>query len=256
LKAQQTLCVDNRLARLSTLIEQELAERGHLNLFLDGLTVEVPPSKAVLPAAVTEDKAAHAALASPETAQTADLLSCFSSSYLRPSHGLLNDSFQHLSKCTDLAVSLSVSTDTAYKAPSASTTAPATAPCLSNHEQADISSFADHSSQAAGPSVLEAAIAAYKQEKRKLWKVCMAQTGQWCSCCQSCMPMAEVVYWNGETNAHNLAATSFSSTWALCSIYTSNMSVSKHVLCCRPGKLEHKQAGALQRHTHHGQSQT
>ena len=171
LKAQQALCVDNRFARLSTLIEQELAERGHLNLFLDSLTVEVPPPKAVLPAAVTEDEAAHAALASPETAQTTDLLSCFSSSYLQPSHGLLDDSFQHLSKCTDLAVALPVSTDTAYKAPLASTAAPAPAPCLSNHAQPNISSFPDHSSQPAGPSVLEAAIAAYKQEKRKLWKV-------------------------------------------------------------------------------------
>ena len=171
LKAQQTLCVDNRLARISTLINQELAERGHLDLFLDSLTVELPPSKAVLLAAVTEDQAAHPDLASPDTAQTADPLSCFSSSYLQPVHGLLDDSFQHLSECTDLAVASSVSTDTAYKAPLALTAAPATAPVLSNHEQPDISSFADHSSQAAGPSVLEAAIAAYKQEKRKLWKV-------------------------------------------------------------------------------------
>jgi len=171
LKAQQTLCVDNRLARLSTLIEQELAERGHLDLFLDSLTVEVPPSKAVLLAAVTEDKAAHPDLASPDTAQTADPLSCFSSSYLQPSHGLLDDSFQKLSKCTDLAAASSASTDTAYKAPAVSSAAAATAPCLSNHDQPDNSSFADHSSQVAGPSVLEAAIAAYKQEKRKLWKV-------------------------------------------------------------------------------------
>lgn len=169
LKAQQPLCGDNRFARLSTLIEQELAERGHLNLFLDSLSVEVPPSKAVLPAAVTED--AHAALASPGTAQNADLSSCFRRSYLQPSHGLLDDSFQHLSKCTNLAVELSVSTDTAYKAPLASTAAPAIAPCLSNIERPDISSFADHTSQTAGPLVLEAAIAAYKQEKRKLWKV-------------------------------------------------------------------------------------
>ncbi len=162
---------DNRLARLSTLIEQELAERGHLDLFLDSLTVEVPASKALWPAAVIEDKAAHADLAPPETSQTADPLSCFSSSHPRPSHGLLDDSFQHLSKSTYLAVASSASTDTAYKAPLASTAAPATAPCLSNHDQPDISSFADHSSQAAGPSVLEAAIAAYKQEKKKLWKV-------------------------------------------------------------------------------------
>ncbi|DBA88596.1 TPA: hypothetical protein ACH3X1_004244 [Trebouxia sp. C0004] len=159
----------SRLARLSVLIEQELAERGHLILFLDSLTVETPPSKAVLPPAVTEDKAARAAFASPDTAQTADLLSCLSGSYLRPSHGLLDDSFQHLNKCTDLASS-SVSIDTACKAPSASTASPTTAPCLSNHEQPDINSFVEHNSQAAGPSVLEAAIAAYKEEKRQLWK--------------------------------------------------------------------------------------
>ncbi|KAL0054761.1 hypothetical protein WJX82_002001 [Trebouxia sp. C0006] len=41
----------SRLARISTLIEQELAERGHLDLFLDSLTVELPPFKAVLLAA-------------------------------------------------------------------------------------------------------------------------------------------------------------------------------------------------------------
>ncbi|KAL0027962.1 hypothetical protein WJX79_006023 [Trebouxia sp. C0005] len=48
--------------------------------------------------------------------------------------------------------------------------APPTASCLSIHEQPDSNSFADQNSQAAAPSVLEAAIAAYKQEKRKLWK--------------------------------------------------------------------------------------
>ncbi len=154
------LFVDNRFTRLSSLIEEELSERGHLDQFLDRLTDLT--SQAASEQCVVSGPGASQPVAKSVCAGSTD-------SSLSPTcSNTVDADAQNSESPLDIAASTSLAI--ASEASSASAAPPAAASHSAQHGPITNRADVDSNVVAAGPSVLEAAVAAYKQEKRQLWK--------------------------------------------------------------------------------------
>ena len=139
------------------LIEEELAERGHLDSFLSTL-VDLDPNTSSKQAALQHPLC----LTSPSSAS-----SCF-----QP-----DNAFGNTAQQPTCEVSLLAATTMTTGTSSTLTPYDAVASCDDQSNQANSSTSASHRSDAANSqllpadfSVLQAAVAAYKQEKKQLWK--------------------------------------------------------------------------------------
>ena len=157
--ARAKCCIRSCHRRLATLIQQELAERGQLDQFMDRLCI-------------LEDNQAHAefCLPRPQAFQSAPATSLPDSVNTSPPisgpESTVAQQPQAVSPQTSVA--LAQPADRGFSA-STSIVSPATEQC----QQIVVSTGSNMrvTEDTAGPSVLDAAIAAYKQEMRQLWKV-------------------------------------------------------------------------------------
>lgn len=151
--------VDDRLAAL---IHQELVERGHLTHFLDNLGVlqdEPGPGSALLLQKVPETL----------TQQAVELYTSEDESHrdLAPD----NSDAQHMQNCPAqpiLPTAMAASTNQSIAAATQSLEVELSQHLTANANNVDAGACI---ATAHAPSVLDAAVAAYKQEKRQLWKV-------------------------------------------------------------------------------------
>ena len=140
------------------LIYQELTERGHLDRFLDKLCI-------------LEDKKACAQTVLPKAQECqAVLLPSISNTVLPVSE---HNSFNAALQCASEPQELPAPAEPHHEVNSISANADSLA---EECPQEAVASMNNHPALVAGvpsgaPSVLDAAIAAYKQEKRQLWKV-------------------------------------------------------------------------------------